>query len=174
MSMVVPEFAFSWAILCIGFLVISIFLIQCQILLSSCDVDWGWRAIIGSIIEWIYFTLEKSCRFLPRGPVAERVFVLQQLEGTIALFLCPAFLWLRLKVSISWTCSNSPSFSQILSQQYVWTLRGTKRYLVLSSLLCPITIRPSTICHIFVSWQNSFSLKGHSILLLFTRKSDNH
>jgi hypothetical protein len=69
MSMVVPEFAFSWAILCIGFLVISVFLIQCQILLSSCDVDWGWRAIIGSIIEWIYFTLEKSCRFLPRGPV---------------------------------------------------------------------------------------------------------
>jgi hypothetical protein len=50
------------------------------------------------------------------------------------VFLCPAFLWLRLKVSISWTCSNSPSFSQILSQQYVWNLRGTKD--ILFYLLC--------------------------------------
>lgn len=151
------------------------FFIQCQILLSSCDVDWGWRAIIGSIIEWIYFTLEKSCQFLPRGPVCRESLCSTTIGRNYCdLFLCPAFLWLRLKVSISWTCSNSPSFSQILSQQYVWTLRGTKRYLVLSSLLCPITIRPPTICHIFVSWQNSFSLKGHSILLLFTHKSDNH
>jgi hypothetical protein len=68
-------------------------------------------------------------------------------------------------------------FSIVLSD-FITTIclnfEGHKRYLVLSSLLCPITIRPSTICHIFVSWQNSFSLKGHSILLLFTRKSDNH
>lgn len=69
----------------------------------------------------------------------ERVFIYNSWKGLFQ-FICPTFLWLRLKVSILWTCSNSASSSQILSPHYVWTLRGTKRYLVLSSppLSCSI------------------------------------
>lgn len=153
------------------------FFYPCQILLSSCDADWGWRAIIGSIIEWIYFTPFAEQMFvLPRGPVCWDPFSITIGRNYCNLFLCPTFLSLRLKVSISWICSNSPSFSQILSQEHVWTLRGMKRYLVLSSFLCPITVRPMTICRIQIfSWNLRTTLHIKvTVSYCYYHKSVNH
>ena len=134
---------------------------------------WCWLGVksnhrINHLMNLFYSFWEKLS-VLPRGPVVPResLFLCSIIpigRNSCDLFLCPTFLWLWLKVSISWTCSNSPSFSQILSQQYVWTLRCTKRYLVLSSPLCPITIQPPTVFFTFFSWLNSFSPKGHMIL----------
>lgn len=94
---------------------------------------WCWLEVKSNhrINHWmnLFDSFCEKLLVLPRGPVCWDPFSITIGRNYCDLPLCPTFLWLRLKVSISWICSNSPSFSQILSQEHVWTLRGTKRYL---------------------------------------------
>jgi hypothetical protein len=155
--MINPEFVSSCAIPCRGFLVVSIFLSMSDTLIKL----WCWLGVKSNhrINHWmnLFYSFWEKLSVLPRGPVCQESLCSITIGRNYCdLFLCPTFLWLSLKVSISWNCSNSPSFSQILSQQYVWTLRGTKRYRLLSSPLCPIT---PTVCHIFFPDRISFHLK---------------